>query len=64
MSEGCCLLVYCLWWEGCPLSFRGGPWHGGWGTPAVGHLETQKVLGQHLGHNWAFSEAGEGEREK
>lgn len=34
------------------------------GTPAVGHLETQRAVGQHLGHSWALGEEGMGERER
>lgn len=65
ISEGGCLMVSCPWWEGCPLTFRGGQWHGSWEYSAVGYVVTQRALEQHLGHSWAFSEGRrEGEKER
>lgn len=65
ISEGGCLMVYCPWWEGCSLTFRGGQWLGVGNTPAVGYVVTQRALEQHLGHSWAFSEGRrEGQKER
>ena len=64
ISEGGCLMVYCPWWEGCSLTFRGGQWLGVGNTSAVGYVVTQRALEQHLGHSWAFSEGRrEGQKE-
>ena len=51
ISEGGCLMAYCPWWEGCPLTFRGGQWCGGWEYPCCwvcGHTEGIWVTAEHL----------------